>query len=234
MLCRGRGGDDEKVLRGPQFVNSSTVTPEFIAIVDRNYAADFERWSGTLRRLSELPDDPTICVQVRVKSRSYDELKEAAQQAREAFEHRSVTLCWNGDPNIAASYGFDACHQPQSHISPFFGESSSLVHSASVHDEVSLMRARSCKVDYVIFGPIFEPSWKTVHAQGLDELSRIVSLTSVPVLAIGGVSLDTVKSVAQTGACGIACLSSVMDALDPVSTINEFQSIWRASVRAKY
>ena len=232
MLCRGRSGNDEEFPRGPEFVRSSTVIPEVIAIVDRDYAGDFESWIGTLRCLSDLPDDPAICVQVRVKSRSPEELKESAQQARRAFEHRSVTLSWNGDPHIAASCGFDACHQPQSQISRVADISSSLVHSASVHDEVSLMRAQSCNVDYVIFGPVFEPAWKTVHAQGPDELSRIVSQTNVPVVAIGGISLDTVESIAQTGACGIACLSCVMDALDPVSMVNKLQSTWRASVRA--
>ncbi|MCY4130921.1 MAG: thiamine phosphate synthase [Gammaproteobacteria bacterium] len=201
--------------------------PELIAIVDRGYARDYDHWISTVRRLSELPADPTLCVQIRVKSLPPEKLEESARQVREAFQNRSVTLSWNGDPRIAALCGFDACHQPQANIGELDKETSHLIHSASVHDEASLKRAESCGVDFVIFGPIFEPHWKKAEAQGINELARVASLANVPVVAIGGVNLDTVSRIAQGGACGIACLSSVMDAPNPIEIVTELQSKWR-------
>lgn len=206
---------------------SAVPYPEIVAIVDRAYARSFEHWIGTVRRLSNLPDDPSLCVQIRAKSIPSEELGETAKQARDAFQNRSVTLSWNGDSRIAASCGFDACHQPQVNISELDKESSHLIHSASVHDLGSLKKAEFCGVDFVIFGPIFEPQWKNVEAKGINELARIASLASVPVLSIGGINLDTLASISGTDSHGIACLSSVMDAPDPVEVVTSLQGRWR-------
>ena len=201
--------------------------PELITIVDRDYARDDDDWIRTVRRLSELPDDPTLCVQIRAKSSPSEEIELAAKRVREVFKNSAVTLSWNGDPRIAASCGFDGVHQPQVNISELEKETSHLIHSASVHDAASLKRAESCGVDFVIFGPVLEPHWKTVEAQGVNELARFASLAKVPVMAIGGVNLDTLSSIAQTGACGIACLSGVMDAPDPVEAVVTLYGQWR-------
>ena len=206
--------------------------PEIVAIVDRGYARDFEHWINVVRCLSELPDDPTLCVQIRAKSLPSEELEESAKRAREACRNRSVTLSWNGDPRIAASFGFDGCHQPQAKISKLDKETSHLIHSASVHDEASLRQAQSCGVDFVIYGPVFNPHWKNVEAQGVDELARLASLASVPLVAIGGMKTNTLSSVSKTGACGIACVSSVMDSSDPFTTVLELQLQWRNLVQA--
>lgn len=203
--------------------------PEVVAIVDLDYAADFEHWIGTVGRLSDLPDDPTLCVQIRAKSTHAQQLREVANKAREAFQSQAVMLSLNGDPSIAASCGYDACHQPQSNISDLPNDASHLIHSASIHDEASLQRAQSCDVDFVVFGPIYQPHWKTVTAKGLNELARLSSLASVPVLAIGGVNPATIPSISRAGAHGIASLSTVMDALDPVDAVAELQSKWRNS-----
>lgn len=231
MLRRGYRSSHERILRDLSGVNLRAVRhPEIVAIVDLGYARDFDHWISTTRRLSELPEDPTLCVQIRAKSLPSEALEKAAKQAREVFQNRSVVLSWNGDPRIAASCGFDACHQPQSTISEFNKDTSHLIHSASVHDAASIEKAESCGVDFVIYGPVFEPHWKTVEAQGINELARLASLANVPVVAIGGVNSDTVSSISQTSACGIACLSSVMDASDPVTAVSELRSKWRSCV----
>ena len=233
MLCTGRGAHYKGILRATRSVNSGAIPyPEVVAVVDRSYARDLDHWLGTVRRLSDLPEDPTLCVQIRAKSLPASELEQAANLARELFVNRSVSLSWNGDHRIATAYGFDACHQPQEDISEFTKEASHLVHSASIHDEASLRQAQSCDVDFVVFGPVFQPHWKQVQAQGINELTRLTALAKVPVVAIGGVNLDTVTSIARTGACGVACLSGVMDAPEPVEFVIRLQERWRECRRS--
>ena len=214
--------------------STAILPPEVIAIVDLSYADDVEHWLHTIRRLSNLPSDPTLCVQIRAKSVSPDDVKTTARLAREAFQNRQVTLSWNGDPHIATSCGFDGCHQPQVDISELDNETSHLIHSASVHDEVSLVQAERCGVDFVVFGPVFKPHWKKVQAQGIEELTRLATIASLPIVAIGGVNLNTVARISQTHACGVACLSSVMDALDPVEAVVMLQAQWRESMSARH
>ena len=207
--------------------STGVLPPEVIAIVDLSYARGFEHWLHTIRRLSDLPRDPALCVQIRAKTLSPDEVEKSAKLAREAFQNDSVILSWNGDPAMATTCGYDACHQSQANISKLPRESAHLIHSASVHDEASLKEAETCGVDFAVFGPVFEPHWKKVHVQGIDELKRFTSLARIPVLAIGGINLDTVTTVSQTNACGVACLSGVMDAQNPIEAVVSLKKRWR-------
>ena len=205
--------------------------PEIMAIVDLGYARDFERWLETIRRLSELPADPGLCVQIRAKSLPSEDLEKTAKQAREVFQNRSVYLSWNGDPRIAAKCNYDGCHQPQTAIGKLPKRYSHLIHSASIHDKTSLQLAESCGVNFTVLGPVFEPSWKKVQALGIGELGRLASLANKPVLAIGGVNVDSVTQISRTCVCGVACLSNVMDAQDPVKVVVALLRRWRQSQR---
>ena len=62
-------------------------------------------------------------------------------------------------------------------------------------------------LDYLLAGTVFPTSSKSgVAAIGLEGLRAIVSATSVPVLAIGGMTLESVDAVRQTGAVGFAAI----------------------------
>jgi thiamine-phosphate pyrophosphorylase len=63
-------------------------------------------------------------------------------------------------------------------------------------------------VDYLIAGTVFETSSKTlVHGPlGLAGLRSIVSAVNVPVLAIGGVTMEHLEEIARTGAAGVAAI----------------------------
>jgi thiamine-phosphate pyrophosphorylase len=75
----------------------------------------------------------------------------------------------------------------------------------SVH---SVEEARTAgPVDYLIAGTIFATASKAARVLlGVDGLTSIVEAVRVPVLAIGGVSIDHVPAVATTGAAGVAAI----------------------------
>lgn len=62
--------------------------------------------------------------------------------------------------------------------------------------------------DYLIAGTVFRTSSKPAQTACLGErgLAAIVRAASAPVLAIGGVSADTVDAVARAGAAGVAAI----------------------------
>ena len=66
--------------------------------------------------------------------------------------------------------------------------------------------------DYLVAGTVFpSPSKALAHRLlGVDGLRAIVAAARVPVLAIGGISLDTVDAVAATGAAGVAAIGLFM------------------------
>jgi thiamine-phosphate pyrophosphorylase len=89
----------------------------------------------------------------------------------------------------------------------------------SVHDAGEARRVTADgAVDYVIFGPVFETASKPGKpAAGLAALSAAVAATSVPVLAVGGMSRDRIAAITATGAAGIAAIGLFADAADELS-----------------
>jgi len=86
----------------------------------------------------------------------------------------------------------------------------------SSHSLESASEAESHGADYIIFGPVFEtPSKARFGApQGLDRLAEVCNAVSIPVLAIGGISLANAASCLAAGAAGIAAIRLFQDAPD--------------------
>lgn len=62
-------------------------------------------------------------------------------------------------------------------------------------------------LDYVIFGTVFPtPSKPGLAGAGVSALEGAVRATSLPVLAIGGVDVNSVAAVAHAGAAGFAAI----------------------------
>jgi thiamine-phosphate pyrophosphorylase len=79
----------------------------------------------------------------------------------------------------------------------------------SVHGvDEAVSAARHSAPDYLIFGTTFETASKPAGhpAAGVDPLVQICAAVPVPVLAIGGITLDRAPQVARTGAAGVAAI----------------------------
>ena len=67
-------------------------------------------------------------------------------------------------------------------------------------------------VDYLLFGAVFTTASKPGQAPaGLEALAKVVDVTPVPVLAIGGISSDTAPRLAGTGCAGFAAIGWFAD-----------------------
>jgi thiamine-phosphate pyrophosphorylase len=84
----------------------------------------------------------------------------------------------------------------------------------SVHDaRQAAAIATAGGVDYLLFGTVFVTSSKPgVPAAGVEELTRAAAASAVPVLAIGGVTLESVHRLGRSGAAGIAAIGLFAEA----------------------
>jgi thiamine-phosphate pyrophosphorylase len=82
----------------------------------------------------------------------------------------------------------------------------------SVHHATEAMEA-AADVDYLIAGAVFPTKSKAQMTRllGPAGLEAIARATSVPVLAIGGVTVERVQDVARAGAAGIAGIGLFMN-----------------------
>lgn len=96
------------------------------------------------------------------------------------------------------------------------GVGKSIGYSAHTLEEAAA--AAQDGADFLLFGPVyFTPSKATYGApQGLAALREIVDKIAVPVYAIGGIKTENLAETIKTGVRGVALISAVMSAADPV------------------
>ena len=86
----------------------------------------------------------------------------------------------------------------------------------SCHSLEGALAAARDGADYIFFGPIFFTPSKAAFGspQGLPRLKEVCSSVSVPVLAIGGITLENASSCLDAGAAGIAAIRLFQDPID--------------------
>lgn len=94
---------------------------------------------------------------------------------------------------------------------------------ASTHSIDEASAAEAAGADFVLFGPIYFTPSKAAYGnpQGLERLQEAVEKISLPVYAIGGIKPENVAVIKQTGARGVALISAVMNAEDPMTASRE-------------
>lgn len=70
--------------------------------------------------------------------------------------------------------------------------------------------------DYLFYGPVFATPSKTLYGapQGLERLAEVCRAIAIPVLAIGGITLENAADCFSAGASGIAAIRLFQDAPD--------------------
>ncbi len=94
----------------------------------------------------------------------------------------------------------------------------------STHTPDQVRKASAGKPDYLGFGPIFTPGSKEDHdpVVGIEGLRAVRSLTSLPIFAIGGITVENVGVVVATGANGVAVISAILKAPDIKQAVIDF------------
>jgi thiamine-phosphate pyrophosphorylase len=100
----------------------------------------------------------------------------------------------------------------------------------SVHSLAEARDAAASGADYVTFGHVFPTTTHPgVPPRGLSELREIVEAVEVPVLAIGGISIDNLESVLETGCAGVAVISAILSDPDPSRAASRLREALDAS-----
>jgi thiamine-phosphate pyrophosphorylase len=117
--------------------------------------------------------------------------------------------------DVALACGADGVHLRGDSIPPEVARSiapTGFLIGRSVHDEQDAKTA-AAGADYLVAGTVFPTRSKAGLTEWLsvEGLARICRSVSVPVLAIGGVTVDRLPSIAAAGAAGIAAIGLFAD-----------------------
>jgi thiamine-phosphate pyrophosphorylase len=159
-------------------------------------------------------------IQLREKGLSTRELEELAGEAirlireeRAANDQRTSTcLLINSRTDVALAVGADGVHLRSDDISASevrnvwkqAERSGAPVVGVSCHSSEEVHHAASEGADFVVFGPVFEKNKIKGSAPTGVEALRHACWEKIPVLGLGGVTLENAKACMEAGAAGIA------------------------------
>jgi thiamine-phosphate pyrophosphorylase len=119
------------------------------------------------------------------------------------------------DVDLATSIGARGLHL--SATDPFPADRGGLVIGRSCHDVEDLRAADAAGADYATMSPVFASLSKPGYgpALGTVGLAAAARATTVPVVALGGITPANARSCLVSGAAGVAVMGTVMRADDP-------------------
>lgn len=190
------------------------------------YITDRKQFPGDegSRRLLEKIAEAARCgvdyIQLREKDLSGRELEILAREALKTIRQGAgnqkleTRLLINSRTDVALAIGADGVHVPANDItaqdartiwsSCGAGALARGIVSVSCHSVEDVSRAASDRADLALFAPVFEKKGVPhVQPTGLGAL-RQAGENSIPVLALGGVTLENARSCLDAGAAGIA------------------------------
>lgn len=155
-------------------------------------------------------------IQIREKdlaTRPLLQLVSAAVKAASAF---STRIFVNDRLDVALAAGAAGVHLggeslPVAEVSRWKKESrapAGFLVGASCHSLEAARAAEQDGADYLFFGPVFTTPSKMKYGPplGLDHLRKSCAAIRIPVLAIGGITLENAASCIEAGAAGIAAI----------------------------
>jgi thiamine-phosphate pyrophosphorylase len=164
---------------------------------------------------SELRAAGVTLLQYRDKNGSPQEILRACAILREAMAGSPSRLILNDRPDLAVLANFDGVHVGQDDLSPddarrIVGPDRIVGVSTHTYEQVRLAD-QSC-TDYIAIGPIFvtRTKRKPDPVVGLEGVRRARALTRKPLVAIGGITLASARSVIDAGADSVAVISALL------------------------
>ncbi len=96
----------------------------------------------------------------------------------------------------------------------------------SCHSLEAAQAAERDAADYVIFGPVYQTPSKLAYGapQGLERLAAVCRAVRIPVLAIGGITLENAAACLAAGAAGLAAIRLFQESPDLEAVVAALRS----------
>ena len=172
-------------------------------------------------------------VQLRDKTMPLNDLYPAARALRRRCREAGCLFIVNDRVDLALALEADGVHVGQDDLPAREARRllrPGMILGVSTHDESQARRARDDGADYVAVGSMFPTGSKSgFRLVGPDLVRRVRPEIQVPLVAIGGITLDNVAEVIRAGADAVAVISAVCAAADPAAASRRFLETIRAA-----
>ena len=165
-------------------------------------------------------------LQLRNKISASDEFYADALEIKEVTQHFNIPLIINDRLDIALAAKADGVHLGQDDLP--FAEARKLlgkqmILGVSVHNFNEFEIALKGKPDYWGVGTIYPSLSKTeLQSASIKIVEQLRPKTTLPLIAIGGITVENLEPVIQAGADGVAVISDLFGRQNVCSRAQEF------------
>lgn len=166
-------------------------------------------------------------VQYRNKTASARDLFRVSESLAKFFKPRNVRFVVNDRPDIAVLAGAGGVHMGQDDLPVEDARTlcrTGMWVGVSTHNMDQFRMAAGTSADYIAIGPIFATETKANPdpVVGLELIREARQLTRAPLVAIGGITLESVEEVLAAGADSVAVAGDILRAAHPGNRARQY------------
>ena len=171
-------------------------------------------------------------VQIREKTAETLEFYNLALKVKEITAKYNVPLIINDRVDVSLAIDADGVHVGQSDMPcditrKLIGENKILGVSAATIEEAK--KAEKDGADYIGTGAIFPTATKDdAPSVTKKDLTDIANSINIPVVAIGGITIENAKELKDTGIAGLSVVSAIMGAKNPKKASEKLLNIFNS------
>ena len=172
-------------------------------------------------------DEGVELMQLRDKLSSAHRVYRQARELLDQFASANVRIIINDRPDIAAIIGAGGVHVGQEDLPVEVARSICGTQrwvGVSTHNLAQLREADHSSADYIAVGPIFPTGTKQNPdpVVGVDFVRAARELTRKPLVAIGGITVESAPEIFRAGADSVAVVGDLLAAADPARRVREY------------
>lgn len=198
---------------------------------------DLQKNRTIIEVIEEIIQGGATIIQLREKNLPTRTFFEEAQTIRKITKKAGIPLIINDRLDVALAVNADGVHLGEEDL-PLKYARKIAPHFIIGYSTDSIDQAREAEKDganYLGVGSVFPTKTKidagmAIGTQKLEEIKRAVS---IPVIAIGGITLENLPKVIQSGVDGVAVISAIISAESPFEATKKFRYVIDSFRKAK-
>lgn len=168
-------------------------------------------------------------IQLREKDLPTKDIYSLACELRAITHDLNASLIINDRVDIVLAANADGVHlgwqaMPVNRVRNLIGFERII--GISAHTLQEALQAQDSGADYITYGPIFKTPSKEgiLEPTGTEAILELKEKIKIPIIALGGITVDNAERVMASGADGIAVVSSILKSDNPENTAQRLYS----------
>ena len=168
-------------------------------------------------------------IQIRMKEAQPDELRKIAIAIELLCKGTTTRLILHDEPALAAEIGAKGVHL--SRKGPVYKEARAwlgpeAIIGLSCLKAEHVQEANLLQPDYIGLGPAFSIPENPDTPIGLNGLAEMLAITTIPALAIGGITTENLAEVKRTGAKNVTVIRELNDSPCPAEVLERIRGVY--------